>query len=310
MRCPITYEYLEDSRTRYSKKGLRLLSPHLHNLKDFPYSQNEQREESRQMAGKLSIQGVQPKLSVRLNVREESFEPTLRGGTFILKMQAGWPNLPENEDVTMRMAASVGLEVPLHGLVYCKDNSFSYWIRRFDRPSMRVKLAIEDFAQLSGETRLTKYDSSMEKVVKIIETYTSFPLIEKEKLLVLTLFNFLIGNEDMHLKNFSIIRKGNQVLLSPVYDLLNTTLALGKSAREEMALPLRGKKNDLNFDDFISYFAKERLGLPKSRIEAILHKFTKSIPLWKELLYVCFLPGEDKEAYLKIIYERSERLGI
>lgn len=310
MRCPITYDLIEDPSERYTLKGLHLLSPHLHNLKDFPYSQQDQQEQSREMAGKLSIQGVQPKLSVKIDVLEETFRLTDRGGMFILKMQTSWPHLPENEDVTMRMAASVGLEVPLHGLVYCKDKTFSYWIRRFDRPSTRKKLAVEDFAQISGENRATKYNSSMEKVIHIVDTYTSFPLIEKEKLFRLTLFNFLVGNEDMHLKNFSLIRKGNQVTLSPVYDLLNTTLALGKSVREEMALPLRGKKANLMADDFLVYLGRERLGLPQVRIQSILNSFMKAIPQWNELLYSCFLTSKEQKEYQELICNRCERLKI
>lgn len=87
-----------------------------------------------------------------------------------------------------------------------KDNSLTYFVKRFDRTGRHKKMAVEDFAQLSGASRETKYKSSMEKVVKILDRFCTFPAVEKVKLFELTLFNFLVGNEDMHLKNFSLIR--------------------------------------------------------------------------------------------------------
>jgi hypothetical protein len=90
--------------------------------------------------------------------------------------------------------------------------------------------------------RETKYDSSMEKVAAVVEQFCTFPAIERVKLLERTLFSFLTGNEDMHLKNFSLITRQGRVGLAPAYDFLNTTIAL-KHAREELALPLRGKNH-------------------------------------------------------------------
>lgn len=129
----------------------------------------------------------------------------------------------------------------LNGLVYSKVNSLTYFIKRFDRIGHNKKLALEDFAQLSGEDRHTKYKSSMENVIAIIEQFCTFPKIEFVKLFKLTLFNFLVGNKDMHLKNFSLITKDRKISISPAYDLLNSTIAQ-KNTKEEIALPLKGKK--------------------------------------------------------------------
>ena len=246
MLCPITYEDLLPGENRYSAAGLKRLSPHLKSLKDFPYTMGEQLKEANRLASKLSIQGIQPKLSIVLDVAQETFAIADKGGTFILKPQnPQWNSLPENEDLTMRLAALVGIEVPMHGLLYCKDGALSYWIRRFDRPSLRnptkQKLNVEDFAQLGQEDRQTKYNSSMEKVAKIISQFCSFPLLEQEKLFRLTIFNFIVGNEDMHLKNFSLITIEGLISLSPAYDLLNTTLTMGAGTQEEIALTLNGK---------------------------------------------------------------------
>lgn len=308
MRCPITYEPLQCDDEKYSKKGLELLSRNLRRLKDFPYSQQAQKEEAISLAGKLSIQGVQPKLSLLLDTKNETFSIAPQGGLYILKMQSDWPSLPENEDLTMRLAKVVELEVPLHGLVYCQDQTFSYWIRRFDRPSTRQKLPLEDFAQLLSHTRETKYEASMEEVVEVINRYTSFPVLEKEKLFLLTLFNFLVGNEDMHLKNFSLLRVGHKISLSPCYDLLNTTLALGKAVKEELALPLQGKKNKLRAEDLVDYFGRGRLGLMDKRINYYLDLLRNAQDAWLSLISTSFLTSDQKEAYVELVNARAQRL--
>ena len=176
-RCPITYEECQGSR--YSIEGLKKLSPKLRYLKDFPFSAEEQIREAVFRAAKMSIQGVQPKLSVRLNVKKEIFEIADKGGHYIFKPQTINEEVPENEDVTMRLAKLIRIEVPLHGLVYSKDGSMTYFIRRFDRASRNKKIPVEDFAQLSGKNRETKYDSSMEQVISLIEKFCTFPAIEK-----------------------------------------------------------------------------------------------------------------------------------
>jgi len=240
--CPITYEPCSG---RYSDKGLKLLSRQLTGLHDLPFSARELRQEAAARAGKMSIQGVQPKLSARLLIREQRFEIVDLGGTYILKPPIdNYPEVPENEDLTMRLAALAGIEVPPHGLLYGHDGAMTYFIKRFDRSGRKDKLHVEDFAQLSGRTRDTKYRSSMEQVAGLIETYCTFPAVEKVKLFRLTLFCFLTGNEDMHLKNFSVIRKNDVISLTPAYDLLNTTIAISRPV-EEFALPIRGKKNRL-----------------------------------------------------------------
>lgn len=71
--------------------------------------------------------------------------------------------LPENEDLSMRLAAAAGLDTPLHGLIYAKDGSLTYFIKRFDQIGRNRKLAVEDFAQLMGLDRDTKYDASNQR---------------------------------------------------------------------------------------------------------------------------------------------------
>lgn len=149
----------------------------------------------------------------------------------------------------------------------------------------------------------------MEQVIAVIEQFCTFPKIEFVKLFKLTLFNFLIGNEDMHLKNFSLITKDRKIFISPAYDLLNSTIAQ-KNTKEEIALPLKGKKNNLTKSDFLKYFAMEKLGLNQNVIDVIVQEFHHVIPKWRELIGFSFLSQQMQEKYLELLDERCERLNI
>ena len=295
---------------RYSSEGLKQLSKGLKTLKDLEYTADEQRKEAFNRAGKMSVQGVQPKLSAVLNFKEEKFEIVDKGGKYILKPQHNFfPEMPENEDLTMRLASEIGLEIPQHGLIWSKDKTLTYFIKRFDRKGHNDKIPVEDFAQLAGLTRDTKYDYSMEKVVKLIDSYCTFPAIEKIKLFKLTIFNYLIGNDDMHLKNFSLITQDGQSSLSPCYDLLNSTIEY-KKQDEEIALPLQGKKRQLTRNQLINYFGKERCELTDKSIEKVLEAISTSVPRWNELINISFLSQEMRDKYNTLLETRLNILGI
>ena len=304
-KCPLTYFAVED---RYDLVALRRLHPQLRDLKDLPYNSDELRWEAAGRAHKLSIQGVQPKLSARLNVKEQTFELVDEKGRFILKPQnSSYPALPENEDLTMKLARQSGLEVPDHGLIYDRDGVVTYWIRRFDRRGRGDRVPVEDFAQLLGRTRETKYESSLEEVASAIREHCSFPLAEYAKLFRLVVFNFLSGNEDQHLKNFSIIEDG-VCRLSPCYDLLNSTIAT--KSLEETALPLRGKNRNINREDVLDYFGRQVLQLQPALMESILRELASSLVRWPAWIERSFLWPRFKREYEELTRSRSARLGF
>ena len=310
-RCPITYEPCDEAR--YSRAGLRLLSPNLECLNDFPYDAGQQRQQAVVGTGKMAIAGVQPKLSVRLNAKAGVFAIVDQGGRFVLKPQhAVYPNLPENEGLTMHLAKLCGIEVPVSGLVRSVDGTWSYFVRRFDRTGHNRRVAVEDFAQLARASRETKYDFSMERLVGLLDAYCTFPAIEKVKLLKRSLFNFLVGNEDMHLKNFSLITRQGKVELAPAYDYLSTTvafLAISKTIEtiEEVALPLQGKKRQLSRKIWIDYFAKERLQLPDKVIRTVEEELAGAVSAWREVIACSFLTPDQKEHYRRLL---DERFGV
>jgi serine/threonine-protein kinase HipA len=304
-RCPITYNEIQ--KGNYSEEGLKLLSANLNHLIDFPYSAQEQVSLAQDFVLKLSLQGVQPKLSAKLNLKTSSFEVVEKFGTFILKPPHHmYEQVPQNEDLSMTLAQVCGIDVPLHGLIYNKDQSLTYFIKRFDRVSKKKKKPVEDFSQLMGFDRDTKYNSSTEKIIGILENLCSFPLIEKQKFFKLTLFNFLIGNEDMHLKNYSLITTDGITKLSPSYDLINTSIIF--KAQEEIALTLNGKKNNLKKQDLIDYLGIQRLSLRVQDIDQILSDLANSLPKWHQLIDISFLSENKKEQYKDVINRRAKRI--
>lgn len=307
-RCPITYEPCGDNL--YSKRGLKLLSPGLTGLQPLEYTAEEQRKEAFHRSKKMSVQGIQPKLSAVLKIKEQKFEIVDSHGRYLLKPQHNfYPQMPEIEDLTMRLAKSTGLDVPVHGMIWAKDHSLTYFIKRFDRKGQKDKVPVEDFAQLAGLSRDTKYDYSMEKVVRLINAHCTFPAVEKVKLLQLVLFCFITGNEDMHLKNFSIINLNGKIELSPCYDLLNTTIVL-KDATEEIALTLKGKKRNLTKKMLTDYFGGERCELNNKVISSIVEKIYQARPGWMKEISHSFLTDEMKEKYIDVVESRFKRLDI
>lgn len=304
-RCPITYELTENI---YSAAGLHSLSPGLSELNIFPYSAEEQIREAAQRAAKMSVQGVQPKLSAILDLKQKNFKIVDKSGQYILKpTNYIYPELPENEDLSMKMANIAGIDTPFHGLIYAKDKTMTYFIKRFDRIGRNKKLSVEDFAQLTGNSRDTKYESSMEKVAAVIDRFCTFPAIEKIKLFRLTLFNFLIGNEDMHLKNFSLITRNGKIELSPAYDLLNSTIVL-ENPLEEIALPLGGRRRNLSARLLINYYGRERLGLNEKVIKHIIAQIAAAFSGWENLIDISFLSDNMKKNYKELLKQRCHIL--
>ena len=306
MRCLITFE---TSPHDYSPRGLRMLGRNLTALEPLAYSAEEQVRQAIVRSGKTSVQGVQPKLSAVLNVRRHSFDLVDRFGTYIIKPpHRDYPQMPENEALTMRLAKIAGIEVPLHGLLRSVDGGLSYLVKRFDRLPSKKKLHLEDFAQITGRTRLTKYDSSMEKVADALDCCT-FPAVARMELFKRSLFNFIVGNEDMHLKNFSVIYRNKKRELAPGYDFLNSTLIwqlLGRSEKdvEELALPLAGKKRKLNRQDWFDYYGRERLRLTDAAMTRCWETLRVARIAWDREIGHSFLSDDAKCLYLELVTSR------
>ncbi len=316
-RCPITYEPLAPGETLYSAAGLRRLARGLSRLQPLAFTPAELVQEAAARASRMSIGGAQPKVSAVLRAPQGRFEVVSLGGTWVLKPDnPAYPELPANEDLAMRLAAAAGVETALHALVYARSErdpalpgALVYATRRFDRVARGHKLAMEDFGQLLGFSRETKYNASTERAVAAIDAHCTFPAIERAVFFRRVLVAFLMGNEDMHLKNLAILTGADGIRkLSPAYDLVSSALVLREPA--ELALPVRGKRARLTRADLVDYLGRNRLGLTDRLVGSVLSELADVQDEWEALIARSFLSEVHKGNLLDLISARRERLGI
>lgn len=268
--------------------------------------------ELKQMAKKIIMQsiavtGVQPKLSLSLEKVDASHSRlTIVGlwGDYILKPPTEhFPQLPENEDLTMKLAALCGIKTAEHTLVRLASGELAYLTKRFDRVKGK-KVHVEDLCQLTQNQTEHKYRSSMEKVGKAIRAFSSNRGLDALSFFELTVFCFMTGNADMHLKNFSLIKTPlGEVQLSPAYDLVSTKLAMPQDL-EEIALTMNGKKNRLKKVDFDKL--GDSLGINEKARENIYEKFSKKINPMLDLIGISFLERELQKAFQDLIIAKSK----
>ncbi len=247
-----------------------------------PISLDEISIEARKLAGQLSISGVQPKLSVRLEGKK--LLPVARDGQFILKPQTqDFPELPQNEYLCMQMGRRFGLNTAPCLLLELADGSPAYLVKRFDRfkKGRRIgKLACEDIHQILGGP--DKYAGSHEQIAKVIKEHCRFAPLELQRLFEMTIFNFAIGNGDAHRKNFSLLTsEEGTVAISPAYDLVSSRLVIHEEDGE-LALTVNGRQNRLERTDFLAF--ADHVGIAAAYAEGKLadllglrNEFTKMI---------------------------------
>ena len=256
-----------------------------------------------------SLTGVQPKLSLHLNEHEGSQRLTIVGlwGGFICKPQTiQFDQMPETEDLTMHLAELAKIDVVPHTLMRMADNSLCYLTRRIDRSSTGEKLAMEDMCQLTERQTEHKYKSSYERIAKAIVQYSSMPKMDVTNFFEVVLFSWITGNNDMHLKNFSLYEPHNgNIRLTPAYDMLNVVI-LNPKDDEELALTLNGKKKKLKRSDFIS--SGMMMGVEQKAIERLIGKYVKLLPEMKKFIGNSFLNNKLKDKYTELITERIDRI--
>ena len=256
-----------------------------------------------------SLTGVQPKLSLHLNKHEGSQRLTIVGlwGGFICKPQTiQFDQMPETEDLTMHLAELAKIEVVPHTLMRMADNSLCYLTKRIDRSNSGEKVAMEDMCQLTERPTEHKYKSSYERIAKAIMLYSSMPKMDVTNFFEVILFSWITGNNDMHLKNFSLFEPcdGN-IRLTPAYDMLNAVI-LNPKDDEELALTLNGKKKRLKRQDFIT--SGLTMGVEQKTIERLISKYVKLLPEMKKLVGNSFLNENLKDKYAELITERIARI--
>lgn len=255
-----------------------------------------------------SLTGVQPKLSLNLHKHEGSNRLTIVGlwGDFIFKPQTdAYPELPENEDLTMHMAEAARIKVVPHSLIRLADGSLGYITRRIDRTKKGEKIDMEDMCQLTLHPTEYKYKSSCEQIAKTIAAYSSTPRLDLVNFMQVLLFSFVTGNNDMHLKNFSLYRPKALYQLSPAYDLLNVAIANPKD-KEEMALSINGKKARIQLADFLK--SSDTMGIEQRVTLGLIDGLRNAMPAWIDLINDSFLSDDMKQNYLDLISRRMDVL--
>ena len=264
------------------------------------------------VANSTTVTGVQSKLSIDLQ-QDNTGGPqrlTIVGlmGRYILKPQTErFERLPEIEDLSMHLAEIAKIPTVPHALIRFVDGELNYITRRIDRTDDGQKLPMEDMCQLSGKLTEQKYQGSYELIAKIIEQYSSLPQLDKINYWQQVVFSWIIGNTDMHLKNFSLYSpRTDHYVLSPTYDQVSTKIVMPEDT-EEMALSLNGFKKKLLVYDFRE--AMYSTGITEVVTNRILSDFSKFRDKWFACIDSSFISDDQKQSYKALIDRRLDVLA-
>ena len=255
-----------------------------------------------------TVPGVQKKLSLHLTDEGETPRLTLVNYPtgFILKPQTEqYPSLPEMEYLVMQMAEATGIKTVPYALIRMpsQENSYAYITKRIDRIDGKM-LAMEDFCQLEERLTEDKYRGSYERCGKVVIKYSSTSGFDITELFLRIVFSFAVGNSDMHLKNFSLIEteegSGNYVL-SAAYDMLSTNVVI-PSDKEQFALTLDGKKQNIRKKDFLTF--ADNVGLSKKSAEKMIDKIVNLKDKYIHMCQESYLPEQMKFELEHLIEDR------
>ena len=313
----------------YSPVALRRVfdNKKVSHLLDFTNDENE-RELIDDNIVRISISGVQEKLSAVVMHGKICLTPQGVQGRYIIKPAPEYKNLkfrdqmPAHEHLTMQIARQVyGISTAENALVFFQDGEPAYITKRFDIDTKGLKIKQEDFASLAKKNSETdgkhfKYTGSYADMGKLLKVYVAAWQVEAGKFFRLVLFNYLFGNGDAHLKNFSLQQsQDGDYMLSPAYDLLNSSLHVNDSDfalegglfSKENYSTLYSQKGHPCGEDFITF--GKMIGVPDIQINKILAEFIVSQPLVYDLTKRSFLDEKLKRMYIRSYEERLSRLG-
>ena len=324
--CPGT---LAEGFSTYSPVCLRAVfnGKKVHHI--LPYAYQKDDEESEQFLEnrkRISISGVQEKLSILLDKSNLRLTNPGEQGTYILKpIPRDLKNVgqvPANEHLTMQIAKQVfNINTAENAMIFFNNGIPAYITKRFDVKDDNTKWGKEDFASLAGKTKDNagsdfKYKYSYQEIGELIRKFVPAWRVEIEKYFALVLFNYVFSNGDAHLKNFSLLEttKGDYIL-SPAYDLVNTSLhvndtgfALEQGLFSDDFRSSSYKKNAYPAKaDFIE-FAK-RIGVMENRVEKIIQPFLEKQPMVETLIEHSFLNDASKKTYLLSYFRKINLLN-
>ncbi len=303
-KCLYCYKELEPGEVDFHKSCCRKFFG-THTAPSLDYTRAQMDELAAQVIrSQTTLTGVQPKLSLNLDKHKDSQKLTIVGlwGDYIFKPQTErFAMLPENEDLTMHLAEIAKIKIVPHTLIRMKDGSIGYLTKRIDRKADGEKIAMEDMCQLTERQTEHKYRSSYEQIGKAIRKYSTNAQLDMVDFLELVYFSWLTGNNDMHLKNFSLYSPAGEPVLTPAYDLLNAAIN-NPVDDEELALNLNGKKKRMKDADFRN--AYRTCGVPEIVFDRVKKKYVDLLPKFEEEIHASFLSDEIKTLYIELLHRR------
>jgi len=277
-----------------------------------PYRLDEMEKLAKQAVQlSVTVPGVQPKLSLGWikNTLEDGRNGRLTimdalEGLYILKPQnAQYSQMPENEHLTMKLAGLFKIDVVPSNMIRLASGELCYITKRIDREKDYSRIHMIDFLQILELE--DKYLGTMENLGKTIGELSVNTLMDKLRFFELTLFSFITGNNDMHLKNFSMWLSDMGWVLSPAYDLLNAKIIIPKD-KDDTALLFGGKKRNFNK----GYFDRFGTGLQlnEKQINSVYRKLDSWFPKATQLIDASFLNEENKLQYKELVTQRANLL--
>jgi serine/threonine-protein kinase HipA len=272
-------------------------------------------------AERISISGVQDKISLKFS-QSNILEPTAESGRYILKpipmsheIALNVEDMPANEHLCMQISQQIfKLNTAENGLIEFKDGEKAYITKRFDymkdTAGQTKKADQEDFASILGYSESThqenyKYDGSYEEIAQGIKKYVAANIPALEEFYKRIVLNYLIGNGDAHLKNFSLIRPVDRddYILSPNYDLLYTAYHLKSEfgmtgldlfkEYETQAFSALGYYSMQDFEEFA-----QLLSINTVRLVKFFKQIIKSEPLVYDLVSNSYMSDKAKESFI------------
>lgn len=275
-----------------------------------PYTRANMHELAQQVIrSSTSVTGAQAKMSLDIDKgkRNEPSKFTVVGlwGRFIFKPESPVFNcLPQLEDLTMKMAEAAGIKVVPHTLVRLLDGELGYLTKRVDRSEKGDKFSMLDMCQLTNRLTEHKYFGTYGQLAETIKRFSSMPGLDLVRYWEVVLFSWIVGNSDMHCKNFSLISyDGAQYRLSPAYDLITVWISYPQDT-EEMAMTFEvgGEKNGFDRNTFLDAFGQS--GLSRNVSEKLIQRICSAKQKWQTLIKDAFIPDKMKEDYLYLIEDR------
>ena len=311
MRCLCCYQPLHEGEVDYHPRCAKRFFGQA-TAPILPYTRKDINQLAQVVVeSRTTVTGVQAKLSMDLehDAYGRAQRLTIVGvmGRYILKPQTEqFERLPEIEDLTMHLAEIARIPTVPHALIRFEDGELNYITRRIDRTDDGRKLPTEDMCQLAGRLTEQKYQGSYETIAKLINRYSSVARLDLVNFWEQVVFSWIVGNADMHLKNFSLIsEKPGKYVLTPTYDQVSTAIVMPEDT-DELALPLNGFQKKLLSMDFVQ--AMENTGLTTLMAQRILTRFTALQEKWFACIDDSFISETQKVQFKALITKRIETI--